>query len=68
MNSQQEVRPMKDMIQGIIELNHNILNIPGLSSGQRNELVILENELVYLAQQKDEAKIKNQLLDVFNRL
>jgi hypothetical protein len=64
----QLARPMKEMIQGFIKINQGILNILDLSSEQRNDLVNLGNELNDLGYQRDETKMKIQLLDIFNRL
>jgi hypothetical protein len=68
MNSQQETRQMGKIIQGFIEINQDMLNIPDLSNEQRDHLLNLGNELKNLEYQGDETKIKNRLLDVFNRL
>jgi hypothetical protein len=59
---------MKEMIDGFIKINQDIQNISDLSNEQRNDLVKLGNELNTLGSQRDETKVKVQLLDIFNRL
>lgn len=59
---------MRKMIQGLIEINRNILDIPDLSGKQRDDLLKLGNELSNLDYPGDETKIKTELLDIFNRL
>ncbi|MFN2434366.1 MAG: hypothetical protein ABR515_03225 [Nitrososphaeraceae archaeon] len=68
MNLQLGLRPMKEMIDGFIKINQDIQNISNLSNEQRNDLVKLGTELNNLGSQRDETKIKIELLDIFNRL
>jgi SPX domain protein involved in polyphosphate accumulation len=68
MKLQLEAQPMREMIQGFIKINQDILNISDLSSQQRKDLAKLGNELSNLGYQSAETKVKVQLLDIFNRL
>ncbi|CAN5441690.1 hypothetical protein BH18THE1_BH18THE1_09620 [soil metagenome] len=68
MNLQLEAQPMREMIQGFIKINQDILNISDLSGPQRNDLVKLGNELSNLSYQRDEATMRTQLMDIFNKL
>ena len=58
MNLQLEARSLREMIQGLVKINQDILNTPDLSNEQRNDLVKLGNELNNLGQQADETKLK----------
>lgn len=68
MNLQLGALSMREMIHGFIKINQDILNILDLSNEQRNDLVKLGNELNTLDSQRDETKIKIELLDIFNTL
>ena len=68
MKAQLEQISMREMIRGFIEINQQVLDTPNISSGQRDNLAKLENELKCLYYQKDETKIQSQLLDIFNGL
>jgi hypothetical protein len=68
MSMQLNLQPMRNMVQGFIKINQDVLNIPDLSSEQRTNLMKLANELNILEREVDESKIKFQLPHIFNRL
>ena len=57
----------REMIQALIKIQ-DILKIPGLSNKQKHDIKELSQELDALILEKDDAKIKLQLIDIMNRL
>ena len=57
----------REMIQALIKIQEDIL-IPGLSNKQKHDIKELSQELDALILEKDDAKIKLQLIDIMNRL
>ena len=58
----------REMIQALIKIQEDMLKIPGLSNKQKHDIKELSQELDALILEKDDAKIKLQLIDTMNRL
>jgi hypothetical protein len=58
----------REMIQALIKIQEDMLKIPGLSNKQKNDIKKRSQELDALILEKDDAKIKLQLIDIMNRL
>jgi F0F1-type ATP synthase alpha subunit len=58
----------REMIQALIKIQEDMLKIPGLSNKQKHDIKELSQELDALILEKDDAKIKLQLIDIMNRL
>jgi F0F1-type ATP synthase alpha subunit len=58
----------REMIQALIKIQEDMLKIPGLSNNQKHDIKKLSQELDALILEKDDAKIKLQLIDIMNRL
>jgi hypothetical protein len=56
------------MIQALIKIQEDMLKIPGLSNKQKHDIKELSQELDALILEKDDTKIKLQLIDIMNRL
>ena len=57
-----------EMIQALIKIQEDMLKIPGISNKQSNDIKQLGQALDALKLEKDDAKIKPQLIDIMNRL
>ena len=58
----------REMIQALIKIQEDMLKIPGLSNKQKRDIKKLSQELDALILEKDDAKIKLQLIEIMNRL
>jgi F0F1-type ATP synthase alpha subunit len=58
----------REMIQALIKIQEDMLKIAGLSNKQKHDIKELSQELDALILEKDDAKIKLQLIDIMNRL
>jgi hypothetical protein len=58
----------REMIQALIKIQEDMLKIPGLSNKQKPDIKELSQELDALILEKDDTKIKLQLIDIMNRL
>jgi F0F1-type ATP synthase alpha subunit len=58
----------REMIQALIKIQEDMLKIPGLSNKQKHDIKELSQELDALILEKDDTKIKLQLIDIMNRL
>ena len=56
------------MIQDLIKVQGDILRIPDLSIKQKNKIKRVREELHDLSLQKEDEKIKLELIDIMNRL
>jgi len=56
------------MIQALIKIQEDMSKIPGLSNKQKHDIKKLSHKLDALILEKDDAKIKLQLIDIMNRL
>jgi hypothetical protein len=56
------------MIQALINVQEDMLKIPGLSNKQKDDIINLRQELNALNLQTDESNFKLQLIDIMNRL
>ena len=58
----------REMIQALIKIQEDMLKNPGLSNKQKHDIKKLNQELDALILEKDDTKIKLQLIDIMNRL
>ncbi len=58
----------REMIQALIKIQEDMSKISGLSNKQKHDIKELSQELDALILEKDDAKIKLQLIDIMNRL
>lgn len=58
----------RKMIQGLIKIQEDILKIPDLSIKQKDDINKLRQQLDALSLQRDDAKVRLELIDMMNRL
>lgn len=58
----------REMLQALIKIQEDMLKIPVLSNKQKHDIKKLSQELDALILEKDDAKIKLQLIDIMNKL
>ena len=68
MTVSREYEFTREMIQALIKIQEDMLKIPGLSNKQKHDIKKISQELDTLILEKDDAKIKLQLMDIMNRL
>jgi F0F1-type ATP synthase alpha subunit len=68
MTVSSESESTRKMIQALINVQEDMLKIPGLSNKQKDDIINLRQELNALNLQTDESNFKLQLIDIMNRL
>jgi F0F1-type ATP synthase alpha subunit len=68
MTVSSESESTRKMIQALINVQEDMLKIPGLSNKQKDDIMKLRQELNALNLQTDESNFKLQLIDIMNRL
>jgi F0F1-type ATP synthase alpha subunit len=68
MTVSSESESTRKMIQALINVQEDMLKIPGLSNKQKDDIMKLRQELNALNLQTDESNFKLQLIDIMIRL
>lgn len=68
MTVSSESESTRKMIQALINVQEDMLKIPGLSNKQKDDIINLRQELNALNLQTNESNFKLQLIDIMNRL
>lgn len=68
MTVSSESESTRKIIQALINVQEDMLKIPGLSNKQKDDIINLRQELNALNLQTDESNFKLQLIDIMNRL